>query len=314
MVDIVAQICKIGSDEERMVYGFASVSTEDGKTVLVDRQGDTINEVELVKMAHNFIKGERAGKEMHKGVKKAEVVESIVIRPDVSKALGLPEEFKKTGWFIGMKVHDDVAWDKVKKGDLQAFSIGGKGKRKAIQKDGRTGRDGDGDGQRDEKNNGRGAAGALAGAGLAGYGGSRLGRFMGMNAGHNAFNSKYRTNADFLHGVFSERRGDIKVNRQLNNLRRPGGLGDITQYAHGRGAGPGLSQFYENSLREVANVGRRTMLQEGLNRAAVQPGYFAAARSRGASLAGANASRMGGRIGLGLGAAGGLLAGYMAMR
>lgn len=146
-VTITAEIAKV-NDEERMVYGFASVA-KDGDTVLTDRQGDRINEVELVKMAHRFIKGSRHGKVMHAGKPMAEVVESIVLRPEVAKALGL-ENFTKTAWVIGMKVHDDNTWSRVKKGELRAFSIGGKGKRVDVSKDGRAGRDADGDGLRDE--------------------------------------------------------------------------------------------------------------------------------------------------------------------
>lgn len=145
--NITAEIKKT-NDEERMVYGFASVA-DDGSGTLIDRQGDMISEAELVKAAHRFMKTAREGKVMHEGQPKAEIVESMVLRPDVAKALGV-EDFKKTAWVIGMKVYDDDTWERVKKGELKAFSIGGKGRRKSVQKDGRAGRDGDGDGVQNE--------------------------------------------------------------------------------------------------------------------------------------------------------------------
>lgn len=159
-VTITATFAKV-NDEERMVYGYASVA-KDGDTTLVDRQGDMISEVELVKMAHRFIKGSRHGKVMHAGKPMAEVVESLVLRPEVAKALGF-ETFNKTAWVIGMKVHDESTWGRVKKGELKAFSIGGKGKRVEVAKDGRAGRDGDGDGILDEDGRGAGRGGGMGG-------------------------------------------------------------------------------------------------------------------------------------------------------
>jgi len=37
-----------------------------------------------------------------------------------------------TGWFIGMKITDDEVWKKVKAGEYQAFSIGGRGNRTEL--------------------------------------------------------------------------------------------------------------------------------------------------------------------------------------
>ena len=33
------------------------------------------------------------------------------------------------GWFVGMKIHDEETWQKIKSGELSMFSIGGKGVR-----------------------------------------------------------------------------------------------------------------------------------------------------------------------------------------
>lgn len=210
-VTIVANIAKV-NDEERMVYGYASVA-KDGDTTLVDRQGDMISEVELVKMAHRFIKGARHGKVMHAGKPMAEVVESLVLRPEVAKALGL-ETFNKTAWVIGMKVHDDSTWSRVKKGELRAFSIGGKGKRVEVAKDGRAGRDGDGDGVLDEGNRRPGAGstglptllgsvgrGAAWGAGVLGGLGAGVGALAGAQFGRAGRGALYGMRANGPRGA-----------------------------------------------------------------------------------------------------------------
>lgn len=121
-------------DEERIVYGFASVIEDNGK-VVTDRQGDQIPVAELVKAAHNFMLNSRTGGQMHvrkgsQAVKIGDVVESVVLRPELQQALGI--DLKKTAWLIGVKVADDEVWDRVKKGELRAFSIGGRGKRKKL--------------------------------------------------------------------------------------------------------------------------------------------------------------------------------------
>lgn len=122
-----ATITKV-DDEERIVYGFASVS-EDDKGLVTDRQGDQIETKELVRAAHDFIR-KRHGKVMHNGKCVGEVVESLVLRPELQKALGI--DIKKIPWVVGYKVTDEATWSDVKKGKFTGFSVGGKGKRKQV--------------------------------------------------------------------------------------------------------------------------------------------------------------------------------------
>lgn len=117
-------------DEQKMVYGYASVIEIDGKT-LIDKHGDTISEEALVKAAHIFMSRYREGKEMHKGDQVGEVVESIVFTHDLQKALDI--DLGCVGWFVGYKVHKEEVWEKVKKGELSMFSIGGRATREAVQ-------------------------------------------------------------------------------------------------------------------------------------------------------------------------------------
>lgn len=123
------------NDEERIVYGWASVVEVGGEPV-IDHQDDVIDLQEITKAAHEFLDGERTGGVMHvmqdgKPVRVGKVVESIVFRPELQEALGV--SLGKSGWFIGYQVEHDGIWKKVKSGDLRAFSIGGKGRRTPVE-------------------------------------------------------------------------------------------------------------------------------------------------------------------------------------
>jgi hypothetical protein len=117
------------NEELGVVYGWASVIKE-GNEYVVDRQGDVIQEDELLKAAHDFVINERNAKVMHVGEVKGEIVESLIFTDDLQKALGI--DLKKVGWFIGMKLNDKEVLKQVKSGELKAFSIGGKGIRQQI--------------------------------------------------------------------------------------------------------------------------------------------------------------------------------------
>jgi hypothetical protein len=128
-MSIDAAIVKV-DDEQRTVWGWASVIAEDGKPV-VDRQGDIITEADLIAAAHDFMLNARQAKAMHEGDRVGDVVESMVLTEDRAKALGIPGG-GKVGWLIAMKIHDDAVWKRVKAGELRAFSIGGRGKRREV--------------------------------------------------------------------------------------------------------------------------------------------------------------------------------------
>ncbi len=113
-------------EEQRIVFGWASVISEKGE-IVVDSQGDMIREDVLAKAARTFVLDERAGKVMHKGNRIADIVESIVFTEELQKVLGI--DLGKVGWFVGFKIHDDKVWKMVKDGTLSMFSIGGRGVR-----------------------------------------------------------------------------------------------------------------------------------------------------------------------------------------
>lgn len=126
---IEAQITKI-DDEQRLIYGWASIIEEDGKTI-VDKQGDVIDVADLVAAAHDYMTESREAHEMHEGIKKGETVESIIFTKEVQAALGI--DLKKVGWFICQKISDDDTWAAIKSGEIKSFSIGGSGKRVPIE-------------------------------------------------------------------------------------------------------------------------------------------------------------------------------------
>lgn len=116
-------------DEQRMVYGWASVVTEKGVPV-VDRQGDVIEADTLVKAVNNFMEYVRVGKAMHTGEQVGVVVHSLPVTKEICDALGIQSD--REGWVVAYKVYDDSVWAMVKSGELSAFSIGGRATKEEI--------------------------------------------------------------------------------------------------------------------------------------------------------------------------------------
>jgi hypothetical protein len=115
-------------DEQRMVYGWASVVTEKGEPV-IDRQGDVIEPDTLVRAVNKFMEHVRVGKEMHSGEQIGAVIHSMPITKEIGESLGIQSD--REGWIVAFKVYNDDVWTKVKSGELAAFSIGGR----AIKED-----------------------------------------------------------------------------------------------------------------------------------------------------------------------------------
>jgi len=132
MTDFTAQgqILKFGTDDERIVWGWASVVTDKGVPV-VDSHGDVISPQTMMKSATEFMHSMRVTKEMHSGGKIGEFIHSFPLTAEIAKAFGITCE--KEGWIVACKVHDDKTWAKVKSGELRAFSIGGRAKREKIK-------------------------------------------------------------------------------------------------------------------------------------------------------------------------------------
>lgn len=112
--------------EERMIWGWGSVITVKGVPV-VDRQNDIIELSELKQAVYHFMDNSRTGGEMHKLMDIGVVVESMVFSDELQKAMGI--NLGKEGWFVGVRVDNDTTWERVKKGELRSFSLGGSAER-----------------------------------------------------------------------------------------------------------------------------------------------------------------------------------------
>lgn len=131
-VSMNAEILK-RDDERRIVWGWASVISENGEPV-VDSQGDIISPEEMNKMADEFMMNVRSGKSMHFGENIGQFIHSFPVTKELSDAFGLGLD--KEGWIVGLKVTDDKTWEDVQAGvygDMPSFSIGGIGERHAVE-------------------------------------------------------------------------------------------------------------------------------------------------------------------------------------
>ena len=109
-------------EDQRIVWGWASVVTEKGEPV-IDSQGDLIEPAEMEKAANEFMADARMAKAMHQGEGVGEVIHSLPLTKELGEALGIQSD--REGWILAMKIHDDAVWQRIKSQELRAFSIGG---------------------------------------------------------------------------------------------------------------------------------------------------------------------------------------------
>ena len=121
----------------KYVAGWFSVAEKDGDLV-EDIQGDVIEMGDLRESAHEFVKMARVSKVMHDGEQIGDVVESVIIDDDFCKAHGITHT--ERGWWGAINVTDADAQERVRKGELPMFSIGGGGKREPFHKRGQRAR------------------------------------------------------------------------------------------------------------------------------------------------------------------------------
>lgn len=122
---VAGAILKVDEDQ-RVVYGWASVISENGEPV-VDSQGDVIPPDEMVKSLNDFMLEDRVGKVMHTGGRAGTIIHSFPMTKEIAKSLGI--ETSREGTLVGYHVGDDDVWKRVKSGEFTGFSIGGEAKR-----------------------------------------------------------------------------------------------------------------------------------------------------------------------------------------
>lgn len=123
-------------DDKRLVFGWASIAiTADGEQ-LEDRQNDMIDPEDLEEAVYEYVLNFRDTGEEHIPTmrKKGKLVESCVLTAEKQKAMGIPAGTLPIGWWIGFKIEDDDAWQRVKNGTYRMFSIEGKANREPIEK------------------------------------------------------------------------------------------------------------------------------------------------------------------------------------
>lgn len=123
-------------DDKRLVFGWASVSIKVDGEQIEDRQQDMIDPEDLEEAAYEYVLNFRDTGEEHIPTmrKKGKLVESCVFTAEKQKAMGIPEGILPIAWWIGFKIEDDEAWEKVKNGTYKMFSIEGKAKRIPVEK------------------------------------------------------------------------------------------------------------------------------------------------------------------------------------
>ena len=99
-----------------------------------DTDGNYMTEAEITKAAHWFMKnaGDADIQHCFEKAEGVEVVESYVAKSDM-EIEGQP--IKKGTWLMTMEVSDDGVWDKIEKGEITGFSMGGKGSYSEVDVD-----------------------------------------------------------------------------------------------------------------------------------------------------------------------------------
>lgn len=122
-------------DEKRLIFGWASVSADLSGKMIEDLQGDMLGIDELEHAAYEYVLGFRDAGEKHDPAlrKKGRLIESVVFTPEKVKAMGITGPVKEA-WWVGFYIDDDQAWEKVKSGEYQMFSIEGKAVREDVAK------------------------------------------------------------------------------------------------------------------------------------------------------------------------------------
>jgi hypothetical protein len=126
------KINKIDEDQ-RVIFGWASVTIRKDGTTVVDSQEDTISTETLEGAAYAYVVKYRTGGLEHSKTGVATLIESFLVTKSKLSAMGLSEDSLPEGWWVGFRVDDASVWKRVKSGELNMFSIGGKAKKRPVE-------------------------------------------------------------------------------------------------------------------------------------------------------------------------------------
>lgn len=123
-------------DDEQLVFGWASVAKKKDGSVPLDWQGDIIEATDLEQAVYKFNLEFRESNEMHMPDSvNGTLVESVMFTKEKMAAMGIPEGVVPEGWWVGFKIEDQVAYQKVKDKIYKMFSIEGSGRRVPIKEE-----------------------------------------------------------------------------------------------------------------------------------------------------------------------------------
>ena len=118
-------------EDQRLVFGWASVSADVNGELIVDAHKDKISPQTLEKAAYDYVLNFRDAGQMHAGGSVGRLVESFMVTPEKLQAMGLAKDALPVGLWVGFKIDDADVWGKVKSGEFPAFSIQGRAVRNA---------------------------------------------------------------------------------------------------------------------------------------------------------------------------------------
>lgn len=123
-------IAKINNDQQ-LVFGWLSIAFDKSGNQVMDSDQDIIEEVDLEKAAYNHVlKFRKAGENHQEFI--GNLVESMIFTKEKQQALGIPPCILPVGWWVGYYIEKQEAWSKVKTGEYNSFSIGGRGRREEV--------------------------------------------------------------------------------------------------------------------------------------------------------------------------------------
>ena len=124
-------VSKIKEDSQ-FVFGWANVSMTPEGIPPLDWQDDIIAPAILEKAAYNFVLNYRVTGEMHVGVSKGVLIESVMFTKEKMASMNIPEGILPEGWWVGFHIPDKTVFAKIKDGQYKMFSIHGKIKRLKV--------------------------------------------------------------------------------------------------------------------------------------------------------------------------------------